>query len=114
MNEPEITVYFAMRKPHNCIQYGGTTVGPIIKSILSEVLPYMGVEKNYDGIEREYTWMDIKTQKVPNYIGLEKSKVKSQYFKFTFTGEGNKVIDQLPKVGERIEEGKTIWIMLGE
>lgn len=45
MNEPEITVYFAMRKPHNCIQYGGTTVGPIIKSILSEVLPYMGVEK---------------------------------------------------------------------
>lgn len=114
MNEPEITVYFAMRKPHNCIQYGGTTVGPIIKSILSEVLPYMGVEKNYDGIEREYTWMDIKTQKVPNYIGLEKSKVKSQYFKFAFTGEGNKVIDQLPKVGERIEEGKTIWIMLGE
>lgn len=40
----------------------------------------MGVEKNYDGIEREYTWMDIKTQKVPNYIGLEKSKVKLQLF----------------------------------
>ena len=56
--------------------------------------------------------MDVKTYKVPNFIGLEKSKVKSTHFKFVFNGEGNKVIDQMPKVGEKIEEGKTIWIML--
>ena len=40
--------------------------------------------------------MDTKTYKVDNYVGLEKSKVKSSYFKFEF-----------------IEEGSTIVIMLG-
>ena len=109
-----VVVYFAMKKPKNCIQYGGTTVGPIIQEILSEILPLLNVKKDYSGIEKENTWMDVKTYKVPNFIGLEKSKVKSTHFKFVFNGEGNKVIDQLPKVGEKIEEGKTIWIMLGE
>lgn len=114
MNDPKVVVYFAMKKPKNCIQYGGTTVGPIIQEILSEILPLLNVKKDYSGIEKENTWMDVKTYKVPNFIGLEKSKVKSTHFKFVFNGEGNKVIDQLPKVGEKIEEGKTIWIMLGE
>lgn len=114
MTKPKITVYFAMKKPKNCVQYGGTTVGPIIQDILLQSLPYLGVKKDYSGVEREYTWMDTKTYEVPNFIGLKKSDVKSQYFKFVFEGEGTKVIDQLPKVGERIKEGKTIWIMLGE
>ena len=57
--------------------------------------------------------MDTKTYKAENYVGLEKSKVKSSYFKFEFIGEGNIVIDQLPKYGEKIEEGSTIVIMLG-
>jgi stage V sporulation protein D (sporulation-specific penicillin-binding protein) len=58
--------------------------------------------------------MDIKTQIVPNYIGLEKKKLKSPYFTFSFMGEGEYVIDQLPRVGEKIEEGSKIMIMLGD
>ena len=57
--------------------------------------------------------MDTKTYKVDNYVGLEKCKIKSSYFKFEFIGEGNMVIDQLPKYGEKVEEGSTIVIMLG-
>ena len=64
-------------------------------------------------IDFEYTWMDTKTYEVENYIGLDKSKVKSKYFRFQFVGDGNKVLDQLPKVGEKIEEGKTIVLFLG-
>lgn len=114
MSDPKITVYFAMEKPVNCVQYGGTTVGPIIQEILEQALPVLGVKKDYSGVEREYTWMDTKTYEVPNFVGKSRKEVKSQYFKFSFTGEGDRVIDQLPKVGTRIEEGQTIWIMLGE
>jgi stage V sporulation protein D (sporulation-specific penicillin-binding protein) len=57
--------------------------------------------------------MDTKTYIVDNYIGKNKKEVKSQYFKFEFVGEGDKVIDQLPKMGEKKEEGSTIVIMLG-
>lgn len=114
MDDPKVVVYFAMREPHNTIQYGGTTIGPIMGSILQEILPLLKVEKRESPIEREYTWMDVKSYEVPNFIGLEKSKVKSQYFKFAYFNEGNKVIDQLPKPGESLKEGSTIMIMLGE
>ena len=114
MDDPQIVIYFAMREPHSTIQYGGTTIGPIIQRLLSEALPALHVKKREGGEERTYTWMDVKTYPVENYIGLEKSKVKSRVFKFVFMGEGNYVIDQLPRVGERIEEGSTIMIMLGD
>lgn len=114
MDDPQIVVYFAMREPKNTIQYGGTTIGPIIQTILAEALPILGVEKRESPIERTYTWMDQKSYQVPNFIGLEKSKVKSQHFKFVYYGEGNKVIDQLPKANEYLKEGSTIMIMLGE
>lgn len=113
MDDPAVVVYVAIDNPKSAIQYGGTVAGPIVKDILSDVLPYLGVEKRSGGIDKTYTWMDTKTYSVENYVGLEKNKVKSSYFKFEFIGDGNTVIDQLPKYGEKIEEGSTIVIMLG-
>ena len=114
MDDPKIVVYFAMREPKNTIQYGGTTIGPIIGSIMQEALPLLNVTKRESPIQREYTWMDTKSYEVPNFIGLDKSKVKSQYFKFAYFNEGSKVIDQMPKQGEMLKEGSTIMIMLGD
>ena len=113
MDDPQVVVYVAIDNPKSAIQYGGTVAGPIVKEILSDVLPYLGIEKRSGGIDKTYTWMDTKTYKVDNYVGLEKSKIKSSYFKFEFIGEGNIAIDQLPKYGEKIEEGSTIVVMLG-
>lgn len=113
MNDPEIVAYIAMKKPHNCVQYGGTTVGPILGRVIENSLQILGIEKNYDGIEREYTWMDEKTYPVENYIGKNKKDIKSKYFTFVFKGEGDTVIDQLPKVGEMVKEGGVVMIQLG-
>ncbi len=113
MNDPKIVVYVAMDNPKSTIQYGGTIIGPIMKNILEDALVALNVSKSNEGIDFEYTWMDTKTYEVENYIGLDKSKVKSKYFRFQFVGDGNKVLDQLPKVGEKIEEGKTIVLFLG-
>lgn len=114
MNDPKVVIYFAMREPKSTIQYGGTTIGPIIQRLMQETLPILKVEKNFDGEDRTYTWMDTKTYPVENYYGLKKTQVKSKYFKFSFMGEGEYVIDQLPRVGEMIEENSTIMIMLGD
>lgn len=112
MNDPEIVCYVAIKKPHNCIQYGGTTVGPIVGKIIENSLQMLKVEKNYDGVEREYTWMDEKVYPVENYIGKTKKEVKSKHFTFIFNGEGETVIDQLPRVGEMVKEGGVVMIML--
>ena len=61
MDDPQVVVYVVMERPHSAIQYGGTIVGPIIKNILEDVLPYMGVSKRSGGIDKSYTWMDTKT-----------------------------------------------------
>ena len=114
MNNPQVVVYFSIKEPHNCIQYGGTTVGPIIQRIMSEILDYYDIEKDYENeINKTLTWMDEKTTIVPNYIGQEKKKIKNNLLKFSYYGEGNIVIDQIPKVGTIVPEGSTIMIQLG-
>ena len=95
-------MYVAIANPKNAIQYGGIVAGPIVKAILSDVLPYLGVEKRDGGIDKTYTWLNTKTYKVDNYVGLEKSKVKSQYFKFEFIGEGTIVINMERKLKKEV------------
>ncbi len=113
MDNPQIVMYVAMDNPKSTIQYGGTIIGPIMKNILEDSLMALHVEKKYDGIEFEYTWMDTKTYEVENYIGKTKKELKSKYFQFQIVGDGEKVLDQLPKVGTKLEEGKTIVVFMG-
>ena len=103
-----------MDNAKNCVQYGGTTVAPIARKILVDVLNVLGVEKVTEQKEKTYTWMDIPKYTVDQYIGLSKSEVKSDHFKFKYVGEGDTVIDQLPRVNEKQEDGSTIIIMLGD
>lgn len=114
MNDPKVVVYVCLDQPKNKIQYGGTVASPIVKAILEDTLSYLNIEKQIGGLEKEYTWMDAKYYMVENYIGKTKKEVKSQYFTFEFIGEGNYVIDQLPSVGTRLEQGKKIVILLGD
>lgn len=113
INDPQIVLYLAMDNPKNCVQYGGTTAAPIARKMLVDILPALGVKKVSSQKEKAYVWTDVKTFKVQNYVGLTKKEVKSEEFGFEFIGEGNKVIDQLPRVGEKIEEGHKVKIMLG-
>ena len=114
IDDPKIVLYVALDNPKNCIQYGGTTVAPIARNMLADMLPSLGVEKVDSQREKVKTWMDKNTYVVENYVGKSKKDVKSTYFKFVFNGEGTKVLDQLPRAGEKIEEGSTIMIQMGE
>lgn len=113
MNDPKIVVYVCIEKPKNTVQYGGTVAAPIVRSILEDSLPILNVPRQNSQLDKEYFWYDKKIYEVPNFIGLEKKQVKSSHFSFIFQGEGTKVIDQLPKVGTRMNEGNSIIILLG-
>ena len=103
-----------MDNPKNCIQYGGTTVAPIARKMFVDILPTLNVKKVKSQRQKSYSIMDKRTIKVENYIGKKRSEVQNISLRFTFVGKGNKVIDQLPRKGEYVEEGDTIVIMLGE
>lgn len=114
IDDPEIVLYIAMDNPKNCVQYGGTTVAPIAKKMFLDILPAMNVKKVTSQREKAYTWMDVPTVKVENYVGKSKKEVRSATLKFEFVGTGDTVIDQLPRVGTKVEEGSTVVILLGK
>ena len=113
-NDPKIVVYLALKEPKNCIQYGGTTVGPIIREVLLEALPLLGVDKQDGAIEKTPSWDDEVTVIVPNYIGKSRNKVHSSSLVFTEIGEGDVVLDQLPKPNSVVPVGSTVCLLLGE
>ncbi|MEG0549258.1 MAG: PASTA domain-containing protein, partial [Coprobacillus sp.] len=103
----------AMDNPKSCIQYGGTTVAPVARKMLVDILPALGVKKVTSQREKAYVYTDVRTFDVENYVGLSKQQVKNDNYGFEFMGSGDYVIDQLPRVGEKIEEGQKVKIMLG-
>lgn len=113
IDDPQIVLYIAMDNPKNCVQYGGTTAAPIARKILVDVLPALGVKKVTTQREKAYVYTDVRTFDVENYVGLSKQQVKSDKYGFEFMGSGDYVLDQLPRVGEKIEEGQKVKIMLG-
>lgn len=114
IDDPQIVLYIAMDNPKNCVQYGGTTVAPIARKMFVDILPALGIEKVSEQREKAYVWTDVKTYTVENYVGLTKDQVKSENYGFEFLGEGDYVIDQLPRVGDKIEEGSKVKIQLGK
>lgn len=114
IDNPQIVLYLAMDNPKKCVQYGGTTAAPIARKIFMDVLPALHVKKVIQQREKAYVWTDVKTYDVENYVGKTKKEVKNEHYGFEFLGSGDYVIDQLPRVGEKIEDGQKVKIMLGK
>ena len=77
MNDPQIAVYFALVNPKNTVQYGGVTVGPIIKEALTSCFSILNIPKQTGGIPLDARyWIDKKTYKVEDYIGLTTNEIK--------------------------------------
>ena len=99
------------------MQFGGVVAAPIVGNIMRESLPLLSIEKRDNQIEKEIKlWTDKKYLEVPDVIGLTKRELQQQLMniKLDISGEGNVVVDQAPNAGERVQEGTTLRIHLGE
>ncbi|MBR2891579.1 MAG: stage V sporulation protein D [Bacilli bacterium] len=115
MNDPQIVVYFAIKNAKNTIQYGGVTVGPMIKEAMISCFSILNIPKQSGGIPLDARyWIDKKSYLVENYVGLEKDKIiLNNKYNIEYIGEGEKVIAQIPEVGSSIVEGGTVLLYLG-
>ena len=114
MNDPQVAVYFALVNPKNTVQYGGVTVGPLIKEAMINCFSILNIPKQTNGIKLDARyWIDKRTFRVPNYIGMDKANIKlSSNFNIEFVGSGNTVVEQIPSVGSDIVENGTILLYL--
>ena len=114
-DDPKIVVYVAINNPKRVVQYGGVVSAPIAKSILTDAIDALGIEKRNVNTEKKYNWDDKKYYTVENVIGKtpkEASKILSNY-NVIYSGSGSVVVSQSPKAGTKLEETSTVRLMLG-
>lgn len=115
-DDPKVVVYVAVDDPAG-IQFGGLVAAPIVKNVMADTLRYMGVEPRKDQLEREYRYGETRVVEVPELIGHTVSDIyedMNMNFRLEKFGSGNVVVNQAPKAGERVEQGSTIRIYMGE
>lgn len=114
-NDPEAVLYIAIDNPKNTALLSSYTTTPIARRILLDIIDALDIKKQEGGVEKDWQWDDKVYYEVPNVIGKNKKEAKEllEHFKIEYSKTGDKVISQSPKAGERLEDGGTITILLG-
>jgi stage V sporulation protein D (sporulation-specific penicillin-binding protein) len=91
---------------------GGQMAAPVVGRILSDVLPYMGIEPRYTEAERQYL-----DRPVPALTGMSaedaKKALKDAGLSVSVQGSGETVTDQLPGAGTEVAAGTTVLLWAG-
>ena len=116
-DDPQIVVLAIVDEPTGVSAFGSTTAGPIIKEIMSEVLPYLGVEPVYTEEEKkelqknQVVVPDIRNLAIEDAVKiLEESNLKANLDPDIEIPEGSKVVDMFPKPGVKVDENSSIML----
>ena len=111
-DDPQIMMLITMDTPSRSTGTyvsGGNMVAPYSSAIMSEILPYLGIEPRYSAEEL----MGVDTT-VPNVIGMTvqeaKDRMKERGFSCKIEGDGEEITDQTP-VGGAIIPGKSTVVL---
>ncbi len=111
MDDPQIALLVICDNPKG-VKFGSYTAAPIAKDILDDTLRYMGVEPKYSSSEAKE--LNKKYTKVPKVTGKTPEEavgvVGGSNLKSKVIGKKNKVVDQYPKAGQKIQVGGTVYI----
>ncbi|WP_112180753.1 MULTISPECIES: stage V sporulation protein D [Paraliobacillus] len=115
-NDPEIVVYLAIDNPKDTVQFGGVVAAPIVGNIMEDSLRAMGVPTTTEGLEKEYQWPDQPLVEVPDLIGVSRNELQEYLINLSIeaSGEGDKVIEQDPAAGTKLEEGETVRLYFSD
>ncbi|MEA4816023.1 MAG: penicillin-binding transpeptidase domain-containing protein [Lachnospiraceae bacterium] len=110
-DDPKVMALVIIDEPQG-IYYGGTVAGPAMKELLSNTLPYLGVERILS--EAEKAKEGELSIIVPDIMGLTLSEAKNMLYKqkinYEIKGTGEGIYSQFPKSGETINADSKIII----
>lgn len=111
-DDPEVIMLITMDTPSRATGTyvsGGNMVAPTASSIMSEILPYLGIEPSYSA--EELLGMDTT---VPNVIGMSieeaKTRLSERALECKVIGDGATITDQTP-AGGAIIPGKSVVLL---
>lgn len=102
---PQAIALVLIDEPHG-VYYGGQVAGPVMKELLSNILPYLGIEAEYSKEELEIE--GVAPVVVEDYRGMSVAEAKAKAEKLKLSveikGSGKVVENQFPEVGEQINQ----------
>lgn len=108
---PQVMALVLIDEPQG-VYYGGTVGGPVMKELLENILPYLGVEAVYT--QEELKNKVIPDVEVPELIGKtinEAEKILTELkLSADIKGSGETVTNQFPKKGEHVNSETKIII----
>lgn len=112
VEDPQIAVIVAIDEPVGAY-YGGTIAAPVVSSILSDVLPYLNVEKKTAEADSKNARLTVG-----DYRGLSLDKaeenITNDTLKFKVIGNGKTVSEQFPHPGYMVENGGIVILYTGD
>ena len=113
-DDPQIIMLLTLSHPSRdtgTYRSGGNMVAPVASSVMSEILPYLGIEPTYSADE-----LVGADQTVPNVVGLSfdeaKTKLEQEGFSCRTVGDGSTVTDQTPLGGAIVPNNASIVLYL--
>ena len=104
INDPQYVVLVALDTPNkqtNAMVGGGAMAAPTVSAIMSDILPYLGIEPDYGDDE-----LNLITISMPDVTGMTEAEAAAALEEKSFTyrkvGEGATVMDQLPAANAMI------------
>lgn len=98
INDPQYVILVALDTPNpetNSMVGGGANAAPVVSAIMSDVLPYLGIDPEYSDED-----MNMVPMTMPDLTGMTEAEAAAALSEKTLTyrkvGEGAVVMDQIP------------------
>lgn len=111
--DPRIAVLVLIDEPQTAIRYGGQLSAPVAQKILSEALPYLGVEPQYT--DEEIADMNRVAPDVTGAsVSEAENRLASVQLQAKLVGSGGEVLRQVPAAGESMPQHGTVVLYTEE
>ena len=115
MDDPEYVVLIALDTPSAATGYisGGGMAGPAVRGVLEEILPYLGVSRDYTDVDMSRVSVDM-----PDVEGMTLPEAKEALEEATLAcrvvGDGDTVTGQIPGAGMDVPGTSEVILYMGE
>lgn len=108
---PQVMALVLIDEPQG-VYYGGTVAGPVMKELMGNILPYLGVAPEYN--EKELAMEEVQKIEVPTLTDLDISEAQKRLrelkLECQINGEGETVLKQFPLPGEMVNSESKVLL----
>ena len=116
MDDPQYIVLVVLDTPSTETGYyisGGVMAAPTVRGVLEDILPYLGVSRDYTGVDMSSVEVDM-----PSLTGMTEQEAKAalqdESLTYELVGSGSTVTGQIPQAGAKLPGNSEVILYMGQ